>query len=62
MRVAVVGSGVSGLAAARTLAQAGVLAVLYEKNSHIGGHAQTLHVDGVGLDVGFMVFNQVGEQ
>ncbi|CAM6105924.1 unnamed protein product [Calypogeia fissa] len=59
MRVAVVGSGVSGLTAARTLAKAGVQVVLYEKDSHIGGHSYTLHVDGIGLDIGFMVFNQV---
>ncbi|BBN16268.1 hypothetical protein Mp_7g04870 [Marchantia polymorpha subsp. ruderalis] len=59
MRVAVVGSGVAGLTAARTLAQSGANVVLYEKDSHIGGHANTLHVDGVALDIGFMVFNQV---
>lgn len=59
MRVAVVGSGVAGLTAARTLAQAGVEVVLYERDSHIGGHSLTIQVDGVRLDIGFMVFNQV---
>ncbi|KAL3683325.1 hypothetical protein R1sor_001347 [Riccia sorocarpa] len=59
MRVAVVGSGVSGLVAARTLAQSGVNVVLYEKDGHIGGHAHTLHVNGIALDIGFMIFNQV---
>ncbi|KAL2611936.1 hypothetical protein R1flu_023628 [Riccia fluitans] len=59
MRVAVVGSGVAGLAAARTLAQSGANVVLYEKDGHIGGHANTVHLDGIALDLGFMVFNQV---
>ncbi|KAL2611930.1 hypothetical protein R1flu_023622 [Riccia fluitans] len=59
IRVAVVSSGVAGLAAARTLAQSGANVVLYEKDGHIGGHANTVHVDGIALDLGFMVFNQV---
>ncbi|KAL3690419.1 hypothetical protein R1sor_016728 [Riccia sorocarpa] len=62
MRVAVIGSGVSGLAAARTLAQSGVNVALYEKDGHIGGHAHTLDVNGIALDIGmigFIVFNQV---
>lgn len=54
-----VGVGVSGLTAARTLALAGLKVTLYEKEDYIGGHARTLHNDGVGLDTGFMVFNRV---
>ena len=59
MKVAIVGAGISGLGAAYELAKAGVHVVLYEKESYIGGHAKTVHFDGVDLDLGFMVFNRV---
>jgi cyclopropane-fatty-acyl-phospholipid synthase len=59
MRVAVVGAGISGLAAAFDLAKAGTNVVLYEKEEHLGGHATTVSFDGVDLDLGFMVFNRV---
>eukprot|EP01018_Ginkgo_biloba_P030445 Gb_22956 [translate_table: standard] len=59
MRVAVVGAGVSGLVAAYTLARAGVHVVLYEKEDYLGGHAHTLCVDGIDIDLGFMVCNRV---
>lgn len=59
-RVAVVGSGISGLAAAWALADLADV-VLYEADSHFGGHAHTvdLALDGVshGVDTGFLVFN-----
>jgi len=59
-RVAVVGSGISGLAAARTLADAADV-VLFEADAHFGGHAHTvdLRLDGLshGVDTGFLVFN-----
>ena len=59
-RVAVVGSGISGLAAAWHLADHAEV-VLYEADSHFGGHAHTvdLTLDGVthGVDTGFLVFN-----
>ncbi|KAF3341123.1 Tuberculostearic acid methyltransferase UfaA1 [Carex littledalei] len=59
MKVAVVGAGISGLAAAYELAKAGANVVLYEKEEHLGGHAKTVSFDGVDLDLGFMVFNRV---
>ncbi|KAM7488473.1 hypothetical protein LguiB_025957 [Lonicera macranthoides] len=59
MRVAVVGAGISGLVAAYTLAKGGVEVVLYEKEDYLGGHAKTVTVDGVDVDLGFMVFNRV---
>jgi cyclopropane-fatty-acyl-phospholipid synthase len=59
MRVAVVGVGVAGLTAARTLASAGAQVTLYEREDYIGGHARTVHHAGTGLDTGFMVFNRV---
>lgn len=59
MRVAVVGAGISGLAAAYTLVKAGLEVVLYEKEGYLGGHAKTVSADGLLLDLGFMVFNRV---
>ena len=62
-RIAVVGSGIAGLAAAHTLAQApgDVQMSLFEAGSHFGGHAHTVDVTlgGVthGVDTGFLVFN-----
>ncbi|KAE8772681.1 hypothetical protein D1007_55311 [Hordeum vulgare] len=62
MRVGVVGGGVSGMAAAHELARAcgGTASVtVYEAEESLGGHARTAEVDGVHLDLGFMVFNRV---
>ncbi|TVU25501.1 hypothetical protein EJB05_28000 [Eragrostis curvula] len=64
MRVAVVGAGLSGLAAAHELAKSGAVRVtVYEKEDYLGG-AKTVAVDGGGkghvlVDLGFMVFNPV---
>ena len=55
----VVGSGVAGLSAAHSLAEQGFKVTVLEAAAHVGGHAQTLEVDGVPVDVGFMVFNRV---
>ncbi|HBK92774.1 MAG TPA: NAD/FAD-binding protein [Parvularcula sp.] len=61
MRIAVVGSGVSGLAAAWLLSKAHEV-VVYEKDRRLGGHANTVEVDTpagpVGVDAGFIVFNK----
>ncbi|XP_020222395.1 uncharacterized protein LOC109804891 [Cajanus cajan] len=61
MRVAVVGGGISGLASAYVLATSGanVNVVLYEKDDRLGGHAKTVNVHGLHLDLGFIVFNRV---
>ncbi|XP_049386008.1 uncharacterized protein LOC125850167 isoform X1 [Solanum stenotomum] len=59
MKVAVVGAGISGLVSAYELAKSGVKVVVYEKEHYLGGHAKTVTVDGVDLDLGFMVFNRV---
>jgi flavin-dependent dehydrogenase len=61
-RVAVVGSGVSGLTAAWILAAAGREVTLYEAAPRLGGHADTHQVtapDGtvLGVDTGFIVHN-----
>jgi predicted NAD/FAD-binding protein len=65
MRVAMVGSGLSGLVAAHELARSGgVRVTVYEKEDHLGG-AKTVAVDGgaeegrVLVDLGPVVFNPV---
>jgi predicted NAD/FAD-binding protein len=59
-RIAVVGSGISGLAAAHALA-GDASVTLYEAGDYFGGHTHTvdLTLDGVthGVDTGFLVFN-----
>ncbi|XP_057733271.1 uncharacterized protein LOC130948527 [Arachis stenosperma] len=59
MRVAVVGGGISGLVSAYALAKEGVNVTVYEKEDYLGGHAKTVNVDGIDLDLGFMLFNPV---
>ena len=61
MRIAVVGSGIGGLAAAHAL-HGSASVTLFEAGAHFGGHAHTvdLKLDGVrhGVDTGFLVFNE----
>ena len=53
MRVKVIGSGFSGLAAASYLGQAGVDVEVYEKNSGVGGRARSFTTDnGYTFDMG----------
>ncbi|MGD9951552.1 MAG: NAD(P)/FAD-dependent oxidoreductase [Burkholderiales bacterium] len=60
-RIAVVGSGISGLAAARLLSR-GHAVSLFEAAPRLGGHANTLDVvlDGIAhpVDTGFLVYNR----
>jgi predicted NAD/FAD-binding protein len=61
IKVAIVGSGISGLASAYSLAQSGHSVTLFEANDYFGGHTHTVDVtlDGIthGVDTGFLVFN-----
>jgi phytoene desaturase len=52
MKVAIIGSGFSSLAASSYLAQAGYDVTVYEKNKTIGGRARQLKSDGFTFDIG----------
>jgi uncharacterized protein with NAD-binding domain and iron-sulfur cluster len=60
-RIAVVGAGIAGLAAARELSRRARV-TLFEAADHFGGHTHTVDVtlDGrtFGVDTGFLVFNE----
>jgi predicted NAD/FAD-binding protein len=65
MKVAIVGSGISGLGCAHALlaeADHGVRVTLFEAAPRLGGHTNTVDVrlDGIGypVDTGFLVFNE----
>ena len=59
-RVAIIGSGITGLAAARQLSPHAQV-TLFEADDWFGGHAHTVDLtfDGIthGVDTGFLVFN-----
>ena len=59
-RIAVIGSGISGLSAAWLLRNSADI-TLYEANKRFGGHTHTYSVqemsNTVPIDTGFMVFN-----
>ena len=60
MRIAVIGTGISGMLAARMLSGDHEVHV-FEANDYLGGHTNTIEIDAFGrsysLDTGFMVFN-----
>src|SRR5512135_1926948 len=61
MKIAIIGSGISGLGAAHTLRDDARI-TLYESGPRLGGHTNTVDVtlEGVtaGVDTGFLVFNE----
>ena len=63
MKIAVIGSGISGLSSAYYLSKK-YKVDLFEKQDRFGGHSYTLNVElkdkeKVAVDIGFMVFNKV---
>jgi len=64
MKIAIIGSGISGLSAAHFLSKKYTVD-LFEKENHFGGHSFTVNVEDeksnetVPLDLGFIVFNKV---
>ena len=63
MKIAVIGSGISGLATAHFLSKK-YKVDLFEKENHFGGHSYTIDIleeisnKLISLDLGFIVFNK----
>ena len=57
-KIAVIGSGISGLSAAWLLAQNHDV-TLFEKDDRLGGHSNTVEIDGQFIDTGFIVYNKL---
>ena len=61
MKVAIIGSGISGITCAHFLAKAGVDTHLFEANNYFGGHTATVDVEvnnkAFAIDTGFIVYN-----
>ena len=62
MKIAVIGSGISGLSAAYYLSKK-YYVDLYEKEDHFGGHSHTVDIktnkENISVDIGFIVFNEL---
>lgn len=55
--VAIVGGGLAGLAAARTLYKSGLGCTVFEASDSLGGHVRSERIDGVTVDHGLQTFN-----
>ena len=60
-KIAIIGSGISGLSAAHLLSKKYDV-YLFEKKNRLGGHTRTIYVDDnlkkIPVDTGFIVFNE----
>ena len=60
-KIAIIGSGISGLSAAHLLSNKYDV-YLFEKENRLGGHTRTINVDEssrkIPIDTGFIVFNE----
>src|SRR5688500_3749499 len=61
MRTCVIGAGLAGLAAARTLKSAGAEVVLYEKHELVGGRVATVSLGPYVFDVGATILAPRGK-
>jgi predicted NAD/FAD-binding protein len=63
MRIAIIGSGISGLTSAYYLQKKGHDVFVFEASNYIGGHTNTVTVSRAGqnyaVDTGFIVFNHL---
>lgn len=57
LRIAVIGSGISGLSAAWLLSRRHKV-TLYEADTRLGGHSNTVDARGTPVDTGFIVYNE----
>ncbi len=62
MKIAIIGSGISGLSAAYYLSKKNSVD-LFESESHFGGHSHTINISyqekkQIAVDIGFIVFNE----
>ena len=62
MKVAIVGAGMAGLAAARTLVDRGARVVLFDKGGSVGGRCATRGQDLGGFDHGAQRFSARSER
>ncbi len=60
MRVAVVGAGMAGLGAARTLHAAGIQCTVFEQSDRMGGRVATRRIDGFVFDYGATIISPRG--
>ena len=64
MKIAVIGSGISGLGAAHFLSKKHKVD-MFEKENHFGGHSYTVEIpasnsdNSISIDLGFIVFNKI---
>lgn len=56
LSIGIVGAGIAGMSAAWLLSKRHEVTV-FEKDGRIGGHANTVDVNGIGVDTGFIVYN-----
>ena len=56
MKIAVIGSGIGGLAAACRLAHKGYDVTVFEKNAQAGGKIGEMHINGYRFDTGPSLF------
>jgi predicted NAD/FAD-binding protein len=57
MKIAIIGTGIAGLSAAHVLSGTHEVE-LYEASDHLGGHVNTVDVEGLAIDTGFIVHNE----